>query len=84
MAILQSIEARLFNPDREELNQVFKGTDRGAKAVVARDKGKSEKDVWPDEVYTQIGASEEAIFDILETMVWRDTLWDRICERELP
>ena len=84
LAVLSTIEARLFNPEQEGLKAVFQGTDRGARAVVAREKGKLESQVWPDEVYTQVGASEEAIFGVIDSMVWRPQLWSRLIERELP
>jgi hypothetical protein len=37
--LLQILEPRLFNPNLEELAAVFEGNDRGAVAVVRREKG---------------------------------------------
>jgi len=78
------MEARLFNPDIQELRELFEGRDRGARSIVAREKGKKEEQVLPSEVYEQIGCVEETIFGALEEMVWRESTWSRITERELP
>lgn len=84
------MEARLFNPDFDELTALFQAKDKGARALVARDKaakygGQAEDiQVWPEEVYAQCGATEEALFEALDKMPWRENSWQRICTRELP
>jgi hypothetical protein len=61
LALLQTMEARLFNPDKEELAELFRGEDKGAKAVIQRYRG-NQTTIYPDEVYTQCGADEEKLF----------------------
>jgi hypothetical protein len=94
LALLRTIEARLFNPYKDELAAVFRGEDRGARAIVARAKGlvlpeegeeaAGFEGVGPDEVYEQYGATEEALFDVLQNMEWKEATWTRLVERELP
>ena len=86
LAVLQSMEARLFNPDKDELRALFRGEDKGAIAVISRDRDKDSDatHVDPDEVYVQCGATEEAIFAALNAMAWKETTWTRIVARELP
>lgn len=70
LAVLSAMEARLFNPDREELAELFRARDKGAVAVVRRQKRDGDP-VWPDEVYLQCGATEDAIFAALEQSQWK-------------
>jgi hypothetical protein len=91
LALLMTMEARLFNPDKEELAALFRGDDKGARAIVARAKsagklsnGGDEAEFGADEVYEQYGATEEALFDVLKGMEWKEATWTRLVERELP
>ncbi|GAA6055176.1 hypothetical protein JCM3770_002220 [Rhodotorula araucariae] len=92
LVLLQILEPRLFNPNLEELAAVFAGTDRGALGVVRREKGLLLADggvdptgrVETDEVFTEMGATEERVFDALRAMEWREETWARLVERELP
>jgi TBC1 domain family member 14 len=91
LVLLQILEPRLFNPVQEELDAVFKGEDRGAVAIVRRQKaaasaagGEEEGRVEVEEVYTEMGVTEEAVFRGLEEMVWREETWVRLVTRELP
>lgn len=70
LAVLCAMEARLFNPDRRELEELFRAEDKGAVAVVRRDK-RDDPNVWPEEVYTQCGATEDAIFEALDKIQWK-------------
>lgn len=90
--LLQILEPRLFNPVLSELDAVFKGEDRGAVAIVKRQKtagwgGANEEDleaVQVEEVYTEMGVTEQSVFRGLEEMVWREETWERLVTRELP
>jgi hypothetical protein len=84
LALLQILEARLFNPDHEELTELFKGHDKGAKAIVAREQGKPESQVEPWEVYEEMGATEDPIFDTIKEMEWKEATFQRLLMRELP
>lgn len=96
LILLQILEPRLFNPNLEELAQVFEGTDRGAVAVVRREKGLlapdgaviEEKDggirVEIEDVYVEMGVTEERLFAKLQAMDWKEELWARLIERESP
>lgn len=66
---------------------MFKGEDRGAVAIVKRQNaagGQEEGKVEIEEVYTEMGVTEEAVFRGLEEMVWREETWVRLVTRELP
>ncbi|ORY82308.1 rab-GTPase-TBC domain-domain-containing protein [Leucosporidium creatinivorum] len=90
LVLLQILEPRLFNPVQAELDAVFKGSDRGAVAIVRRQRASAgagedgEIEVQVEEVYTEMGVTEEAVFRGLEEMVWREETWDRLVTRELP
>lgn len=84
LALLQSLEARLFSPDAAELQAVFSGEDKGARAVVARDSGRDPEDVGVDEAYEEMGCDEESVFRHLAEQTWNEALWDRLVARELP
>lgn len=96
LVLLKILEPRLFNPNLEELELVFKGKDQGARAIVKREKGllglpghedeqqSVEGDVEVEEVYTVMGCTEERVFQELEMMDWKEETWDRLVERELP
>ncbi|BGP38718.1 hypothetical protein JCM10450v2_002668 [Rhodotorula kratochvilovae] len=92
LALLQILEPRLFNPNLEDLAAVFAGTDRGAVGVVRREKGlllagggvDPQGEVAVEEVYAEMGASEDRVFDVLRAMEWKEETWARLVERELP
>jgi len=84
LALLQILEGRLFNPDHEELAELFRGEDRGARAIVAREHQKQESDVEPWEVYELLGATEEAVFETIKAMEWKEATFHRLLTRELP
>jgi len=84
LALLSTLEARLFTPDLEELSGVFAGTDRGAMAILNRDNHGEVGEAGIDEVYEAMGATEDSLFETLETLEWKKDTWDRLVERELP
>ena len=84
MALLHLLDARLFNPDHGELAELFRGEDRGARAIVAREHSKSENAVEPWEVYELLGANEEAVFQAIKAMEWKEATFHRLLTRELP
>ena len=92
LVLLEVLEPRLFNPNLDELAAVFRGTDRGALGVVRRDKGliladggvDPEGSVGTDEVYAEMGATEERVFEGLARLEWKEETWARLVERELP
>ncbi|CEQ42953.1 SPOSA6832_04830 [Sporobolomyces salmonicolor] len=96
LVLLQILEPRLFNPNLEELGAVFRGEDKGAVAVVRREKGLltadggsvEERDggvrIEVEDVYAEMGASEERVFELLGALEWKEETWERLVERELP
>ena len=85
LALLQALEARLFNPDHSELEAMFAGNDRGARAVVGREKGLPDDQVGVEDVYVNCtGGGEEPLFRLLAEQDWREGTWTRLIERELP
>lgn len=96
LVLLQILEPRLFNPNLDELAAVFQGTDKGAVGVVRREKGlltadggsREETDegirVETEDVYTEMGATEERVFARLHELEWKEETWLRLVERELP
>lgn len=79
------IKARLFNPDQNELEAVFSGDDRGARLVAARVNGLEDvEQVSVEETYEQYGCDEDAIFEALKQMEWKESTFLRLVERELP
>ncbi|GAA5910639.1 hypothetical protein JCM6882_001046 [Rhodosporidiobolus microsporus] len=96
LVILQILEPRLFNPNSDELAAVFDGSDRGAVAVVRREKGLltpdggalEERDggirVEIESVYEEMGVTEDRVFALLRAMEWKEETWSRLVERELP
>ena len=83
LVLLQILEPRLFNPNLDELSAVFKGSDRGAVAIVRRENGGEER-VGVDDVYGIMGVSEESMFGLLDRLDWKEETWDRLVARELP
>ncbi|KDE03059.1 hypothetical protein MVLG_06448 [Microbotryum lychnidis-dioicae p1A1 Lamole] len=96
LVLLQILEPRLFNPVQSELDEVFRGKDRGAIAVVRRERigsillgggGETEeevRDVLVEEVYTEMGCTEDRVFELLGQQDWKEETWHRLVERELP
>jgi hypothetical protein len=84
LALLQILEARLFNPDHGELAELFRGEDRGGRAIIAREHAKSEDMVKPWEVYECLGATEDALFRVIQDMEWKEATFQRLLTRELP
>ncbi|GAA5867277.1 hypothetical protein JCM1840_005006 [Sporobolomyces johnsonii] len=96
LVLLQILEPRLFNPNLEELGAVFRGEDKGAVAVVRREKGLltadggsvEERDggvrIEVEDVYAEMGAGEERVFELLGALEWKEETWERLVERELP
>lgn len=85
LALLQILEARLFNPDHEELAELFRGEDKGAKMIVARETAKhDDTSVEPWEVYELLGATEDTVFDTIRSMEWKEATFHRLLTRELP
>lgn len=84
LGLLHILKARLFNPDHEELTELFQGRDKGARAIVARETGKPESDVEPWEAYEEMGATEELIFEVVRSMEWKEATFQRLLARELP
>ncbi|KAI8452155.1 rab-GTPase-TBC domain-containing protein [Phakopsora pachyrhizi] len=92
LTILETLEARLYNPDRLELEAVLTGTDRGSRLLVVRNQmlkqgsnvERSIDDVGVDESYEEMGCDEERIFKSLNERSWNENLWDRLVARELP
>ncbi|BGP23514.1 TBC1 domain family member 14 [Rhodotorula toruloides] len=96
IVLLQILEPRLFNPNLDELSAVFEGTDRGAVGVVKREKGLltanggsiEERDggirVEVEDVYSEMGATEDRVFELLRELDWKEETFARLVERELP
>lgn len=96
IVLLQILEPRLFNPVQSELDDVFRGKDRGAIAVVRRERsgsillgggGETEdeiSEVLIEEVYTEMGCTEDRVFELLGQQDWKEETWNRLVERELP
>lgn len=96
IVLLQILEPRLFNPNLDELSAVFEGTDKGAVGVVRREKGLltanggaiEERDggirVEVEDVYSEMGATEDRVFELLKQLDWKEETFARLVERELP
>lgn len=89
LALLQTLEARLFNPDADELKAVFTGEDKGARAIVVRNTlsiygERTILEVTPDEAYEEMGCVDDMVFGKLMEQSWNEALWERLVSRELP
>lgn len=84
LGLLQILEARLFNPDHAQLTELCRGEDKGAKVIVAREQNKPEEEVMAWEVYEEMGATEEPIFEVVKAMEWKEATFQRLLTRELP
>lgn len=84
LSLLQLFEARLFNPDHEELVELFKGNDRGARIVAAREWGIELENVQEWMTYEVLGAKEDVLMHTVEGMEWKEGTYHRLLTRELP
>lgn len=87
LCLLQILEPRLFNPDQSELAAVFSGKDRGAVLIVKRQKqipSDVDSSIEVEDVYTEMGCTEAAVFSCLEALDWREETYQRLTARELP
>lgn len=87
LCLLQILEPRLFNPDQSELAAVFSGKDRGAVMIVKRQRqlpSDSEVRIEVEDVYTEMGCTEAALFSCIEALDWREETYQRLTARELP
>ncbi|KAF7971690.1 hypothetical protein HWV62_20140 [Athelia sp. TMB] len=81
LAILATLESRLFYPDRQELLAVLKGESRPALEVAKRD-GRT-LDGGKYEIYD---VDEETVWERIDSMAewWKESTWNRLIQRELP
>jgi len=89
LAVLASIESRLFFPDRKELMEVLKGKSRAALEVAKRESWSPIKVMHGDIVgplYEIYGLNEENVWERVVEMTewWKDSTWQRLIVRELP
>ncbi|KAJ9102642.1 hypothetical protein QFC19_004751 [Naganishia cerealis] len=89
LAILAILEPRLYYPDRKEITSILDGTNSASLAIVARERERAKQkglsyvaDI--DGVLTSLGVTAEAIFDVLQQDEWKESRFDRLCQRELP
>ncbi|GAA5946353.1 hypothetical protein JCM3765_000211 [Sporobolomyces pararoseus] len=50
----------------------------------AEEEEEGENGVEVEEVYTEMGCTEERVFEELENLEWKEETWERLVERELP
>ena len=89
LAVLASIESRLFFPDRKELMEVLKGESRAALEVARRDAVspiRSEHGNILGPRYEIYHLNEETIWERVMEMAdwWKESTWQRLILRELP
>ncbi|KAG0152523.1 hypothetical protein CROQUDRAFT_649950 [Cronartium quercuum f. sp. fusiforme G11] len=89
LALLKTLEARLFNPDPIELEAIFNGTDKGARSIVIRNTlsifgQRTLDEVTADEAYEEMGCIESNVFEKINEQNWNEALWERLVSRELP
>ncbi|KIJ53482.1 hypothetical protein M422DRAFT_154980 [Sphaerobolus stellatus SS14] len=89
LAVLSSIESRLFFPDRKELLDVLKGESHAALEVFRREApaafiGPHGEIIGPK--YEIYGANEETVWQRITEMSewWKESTWQRLIIRELP
>lgn len=89
LAVLSSIESRLFFPDRKELLEVLKGESRAALEVFRREApaafiGPHGEIIGPK--YEVYGINEETVWERVTEMSewWKESTWQRLIVRELP
>lgn len=90
LSLLETLEARLFNPDPHEIELIFTGLDKGVRSIVVRNTlslyggNRLIEDVSTDEAYEEMGCVEENVFGKVLNQNWNEALWERLCSRELP
>ncbi|MBW0534493.1 hypothetical protein O181_074208 [Austropuccinia psidii MF-1] len=89
LTILEILEARLLNPDKEEVERVLSGQDKGARSIVLRDTisiygERTIEQVSVDETYEEMGCEEDQLLNLLTEQNWNESLWERLVSRELP
>jgi TBC1 domain family member 14 len=89
LAVLASIESRLFFPDRKELLEVLKGENKAALEVAKRDATspiRSEHGEIMGPRYEIYHVNEESVWERVEEMSewWKESTWQRLILRELP
>ncbi|KAF8514755.1 rab-GTPase-TBC domain-containing protein [Gautieria morchelliformis] len=89
LAVLASIESRLFFPDRKELMEVLKGENKAALEVAKRDATspiRSEHGEIMGPRYEIYHVNEESVWERVEEMAewWKESTWQRLILRELP
>jgi TBC1 domain family member 14 len=73
LALLQTMEARLLSPDKDELAAVFRGEDKGARAIVARAKGIA----MPEVGASAEGGETQAAGSAFEGLVGPDEVYEQ-------
>ncbi|KAJ9097223.1 hypothetical protein QFC21_004892 [Naganishia friedmannii] len=89
LAILAILEPRLYFPDRKEITSILEGSNPASLAIVARERERAKQKGLPfvadiDGVLTSLGVTEDAIFDTLQHDDWKESRFNRLCQRELP
>jgi TBC1 domain family member 14 len=90
LSLLETLETRLFNPSSKELLLTFRAEDEGARKIVRREKGIGEfaipgsggedEEVEVEDVYAQMGAKSERVWECLEKREWKEETWRRLVE----
>ncbi|WFC96245.1 hypothetical protein MBRA1_002901 [Malassezia brasiliensis] len=86
LALVQLLEPRLYEHDREELLSILHGTNAGALHVWRRSLPEGlEEDVPRDRIYAQYCIDEPTLFQVLDEQKvwWRDNTLRRLLDREL-
>ena len=86
LALVQLLEPRLYEHDRDELLSILRGTNAGALHVWRRSLPDGVKeDVPRDRIYAQYCINEDALFQVLDEQKvwWRDNTLRRLLDREL-
>ncbi|PWN51760.1 RabGAP/TBC [Violaceomyces palustris] len=84
LALVQTLESRLYVPDKEEMRSVLEGTNQAALRIWRRERAPLL--VVPlDNIYEQYGINEEVIFRALEAQEswWKQSTLERLLDREL-
>lgn len=73
LVLLEILEPRLFNPVQSELDAVFKGEDKGAVALVRRDRSHETEgdEVLVEEVYGEMGCTEDKVRNSMCGVSWK-------------
>lgn len=84
-----SILNRLYFPDRTEIISILEGSNQASLSIVAREIERARQKGLPyisdiDGVLTCLGVTEDSIFETLQRDQWKESRFDRLCQRELP